>query len=226
LLNARKSIIFPLYFILKSTAMMTTAVEESVIHQIVRIEPLVFKSRMSKEQFHRFVLRNSDLKIERDKHGVITIHPLMTFDSGYYEGEAFGILRNWSKTNNLGRAFSPSTSFDLPDGSQYKADGAWISMEKINRLSDEERKGIPTIVPEFVMEICSQTDRLSKLKRKMTDAWLANGVKLAWLIDPRKEKAWIYRPNMPAEEVEGFDKVLSGEDVLPGFQFELKGLKM
>ncbi len=204
---------------------MTATIEESPIHQIVRNEQLMFKSRMSREQFHRFVLKNTDLRIERDKYGSIIIYPLMTFDSGYFEGEAFGILRNWSKTNKFGRAFSPSTSFDLPDGSQRKADGAWISMEKINKLSEEERKGIALIVPDFVMEVRSESDRLAPLKKKMAEAWIANGVKLAWLIDPIKEKAWIYRADGSSEEINGFQNSLSGEGILPGFELKLSDLK-
>lgn len=188
-------------------------------------EPLVFRSSMTREQFHDFVLKNSELKIERDKYGTITIHPPMTFDSGYYEGEGFFGLKQWSKTNRLGRTFSPSTSFDMPDGAEYKADGAWISMEKINKLSPEERKQIALIVPDFVLEMRSETDRLPKLKKKITEGWIANGVRLAWLIDPVRERAWVYRADGSVEEFSGFEQILSGEDVLPGFELDLRALK-
>lgn len=199
--------------------------KESPIYEIVRFEPLVFKSRMSKERFHQFVLRNTDLKMEREKNGTITIHPLMPFDSGFNEGEAFFQLKFWSKKDKTGKAFSPSTSFDLPDGSQYKADGAWISNEKIAQLSQKERKSIASIVPDFVMEVRSETDRLPKLKEKMEDAWMANGVQLAWLIDPKSQKAWIYRQGQKVEEINGFQNVLSGENVLSNFEFDLSEMK-
>ncbi|MEK7257950.1 MAG: Uma2 family endonuclease, partial [Bacteroidota bacterium] len=173
--------------------MMTATIAKSPIELVVQDKPVMFKSHWTKEQFHRFVLEHQEFKIERDKYGVITIHPPMSFDSGFLEGEAFGILRDWSKTNSLGRAFSPTTSFDLPDGSEHKADGAWISWEKINQLSPRERKHIAAIVPDFVIEVRSESDSLTKLKEKMEDVWLANGVRLAWLIDPKTEMAWIYR---------------------------------
>ncbi|MBX2892537.1 MAG: Uma2 family endonuclease [Saprospiraceae bacterium] len=58
----------------------------------------------------------------------------------------------------------------------------------------------------------------------MTETWMANGVRLAWLIDPYEEKAYIYRAGKGKPEiVEGFSgKKLSGEDVLPGFELPLE----
>lgn len=205
--------------------MMTATIARSPIELVVQDKPVLFKSTWTKEQFHRFVLEHQDLKIERDKNGVIIIHPPMSFDSGYLEGEAFGILRDWSKTSSLGRAFSPTTSFYLPDGSTHKADGAWFSWEKINQLSLRERKHIAAIVPDFVIEVRSESDSLTKLKEKMEDVWLANGVRLAWLIDPKTEMAWIYRQDGSEEEVDDFNSKLSGEDVLPGFEFDLREMR-
>ncbi|MCB0520987.1 MAG: Uma2 family endonuclease, partial [Saprospiraceae bacterium] len=179
--------------------------QENPLEQMVRSGAVSFWSGMPREHFHRFLLRNPDFKIERDKHGYITIHPPMTYDSSFYEGIAFTLLSNWSlKNRKLGLAFSPSAAFDLPDGSTHKADGAWISIEKHKRMTEEERKKIAAIVPDFVMEVRSQTDRISKLKKKMEDTWIANGVRLAWLIDPIKEKAWVYRQDGTKEEIENF----------------------
>ncbi len=205
--------------------MMTTVETENPLLMLVEHGPVVFKSSMDKEAFHRFLLRNGDFKIERDKNGNITIYPPLTYESSINEGEAFFALKLWSKQHpELGKVLSPSGAFDLPDGSTSKADGAWVSMEKHKRMSETERKKIAAIVPDFVMEVRSQTDRLGKLKKKMEETWIANGVKLAWLIDPIKEKAWIYRANGTSQEV-NFTEKLSGEDVLPGFEFDLNEMK-
>lgn len=198
---------------------------DNALMLLARNGPVVTKSKMPKALFHQFLLHNEELKIERDKNGVITIHPPMTLKSAYYEGEAFGILRNWSKTNKLGRAFSPSAAFDLPDGSTYKADGAWISTKRLKQLTPEQADGISFLVPEFVMEVRSKSDTVAKLKKKMTDAWIANGVQLAWLIDPYGRKAWVYRPGAPVEEIPNFDATLSGEPLLPGFELDLRDFK-
>ncbi len=52
---------------------------------------------------------------------------------------------------------------------------------------------------------------------------LDNGARLGWLIDPASGKVAIYRPG---RDVETLDRPasLSGEDVLPGFALELKGI--
>jgi len=98
-------------------------------------------------------------------------------------------------------------------------------MKKLDRLTPEQRDSIALIVPDFVMEVRSKTDRIAKLKKKMTETWMANGVRLAWLIDPKLQKAWIYRADGSEEEIDNFETILSGEDVLPGFGFDLRELK-
>ena len=51
----------------------------------------------------------------------------------------------------------------------------------------------------------------------MKDTWIANGVQLAWLIDPYNEKAYIYRADGSTDVKKGFKKqTLSGETILPG----------
>ena len=59
--------------------------------------------------------------------------------------------------------------------------------------------------------------------QKSRDSWIANGVRLAWLIDPYEEKAYVYRHGTDQPEVvEGFaGKTLDGADVLPGFVLPL-----
>lgn len=208
-----------------STITTETANFENPLLLLAHDAPLRIKSRIPKARFHRLLLRNSDVKIERDKNGNIIIYPPMTLKSAENEGNAFGFLWHWSKTNKLGKAYSPSAAFDLPDGSTYKADGAWISNRQLNSLAPGEEERIAQIVPDFVMEVRSKTDSMAQLKKKMTEGWMANGVRLGWLIDPYSQKAWIYRAGAPVEEIPDFEGVLSGEAVLPGFTLSLSDLK-
>lgn len=199
---------------------------ENPLRKLVQEKPLVYHSSMPAEAFDRFVLENGDLRIERDKNGTITIHPPMSYDSAINEGDAFMFLSHWAFFHKqLGDCLSPSASFNLPDGSQYKADGAWVSRKRANQMPEGERDKIAHVVPDFVMEVRSRTDRLVTLKKKMEETWMANGVRLAWLIDPFSERAWVYRADGSTEKIEAFNVKLSGEDVLPGFELDLNLLK-
>jgi len=50
-------------------------------------------------------------------------------------------------------------------------------------LPDEELEGFPNLVPDFVAEIRSKSDDDRPLQQKMEDTWMAQGVRLGWLID-------------------------------------------
>ncbi len=55
------------------------------------------------------------------------------------------------------------------------------------------------------------------------EEYLAQGARLGWLIDPLTGTVEIYRPGRPVERLER-PATLSGEDVLPGFVLDLKGI--
>ncbi len=180
--------------------------------------------RYTEEEFMEFCAENPELQIEVDKTGKLFIMPPVDYDGGIAESNAHGLLYNWWLQYQKGRTFSPTTGFKLPDGSIRSADGSWASEEKIAAITPTQRKKFAPLVPDFVMEIRSSSDRIGKLKKKMTDVWIANGVRLAWLIDPKMKKAYIYRLGRPTEELEGFDHLLSGENVCPGFELNLRNL--
>ncbi len=57
------------------------------------------------------------------------------------------------------------------------------------------------------------------LQAKMDD-YIANGVRLAWLIDPYKKNVHIYRSGKPVELLTN-PATLYGDPVLPGFVFQV-----
>ncbi len=178
--------------------------------------------KMSDEDFDAFCLANPSLRIEQDRHGNIIITPPSCYDTGINEMEASVDLVLWNRRTKLGRVFSASTMFKLPDGSKRMPDAAWISLEKHQQLTAKERKSFVRIVPDFVIEVRSPTDRLKVLQGKMRSTWIANGVQLAWLIDPEKRQAWIFRADGSETHITDFQQVLSGESVLPGFELDLR----
>ena len=176
---------------------------------------------MLDEEFFELCRNNPDARIEQDQYGNINVMSPVSYNSGNFEAEILGDLIIWNRKTKLGKPFSPSTLFVLPDGQKRMPDAAWISNEKHNKLPPEEREQFAAIVPDFVIEVRSPSDELEALQRKMTEAWLANGVRLAWLIDPVEKKAWSYKPGREPLFFKNFDATLSGEDVLPGFELKL-----
>jgi Uma2 family endonuclease len=126
----------------------------------------------------------------------------------------------WNTKTNSGVAFDSSTGFDLPDGSMRSPDAAWITKEKWERLSMEERNAFLPFAPDFVVEILSTSDHMAEAKKKM-NKWIENGTQLSWLIIPQDQQTLVYRADGTVDKIFGFDKKLSGENVLPGFEFDL-----
>lgn len=185
-----------------------------------------FMPEMDDDEFIEWCRKQPNLKIEKDKHGNIYIMPPVNFEASSKEINIQTELVLWNRIARLGIVQNSMAGFRLPDRSMRMPDAAWISNEKVALLSEKERHSVPHLVPDFVAELrSSPDDSLADLKKKMTDDWMANGVQLAWLLDPIEQKAWIYRANGSIEVVTGFDHELSGEEVLPGFELDLRILK-
>lgn len=179
---------------------------------------------MSDEEFFHFCSQNRDLKIERDSNRQIYIMAPTGFETGNFNADIITDLTNWNRINKNGKVFDSSTGFTLPDRAVFSPDTAWISNEKISTLTKEQRKIFAPICPDFIIELKSKSDAIPELQNKMLK-WIENGCKLAWLLIPEKEEAHIYRNNGSIEIVKGFNKKLSGENLLPDFELDLSTLK-
>lgn len=209
--------------VVKTTMPAEVAAEskELIVNDIV-IKGLI--PRMSMEEFYAFCALNEGLRIERDSEGNVIIMPPVYTESGSQEQKVGFYVSLWNENNgNPGLVFSPSTGFTLPNGAVRSADASWLSNEKWSALSKEEKRSFAPVVPEFIIEVRSTTDKEDKLYEKMEE-WIANGVLLAWLIDPILEQARVYRADGSILVIKSFDEALSGEEVLPGFTFELSSL--
>ncbi|CAD5258920.1 conserved hypothetical protein [Imperialibacter sp. EC-SDR9] len=80
-------------------------------------------------------------------------------------------------------------------------------------------------MPDFIIELVSKSEYPKNLDAKMKE-WINNGCRLGWLIDPFNETVTIYSPAREPEIVKGFDQNVSGGEVLPGFELDLKELKV
>ena len=119
------------------------------------------------------------------------------------------------------KAGGPTGRFRMPDGSRPGPDAIWISNERWNAATDEERRPpFTAIAPDFICEIVSPSNRGPELVRK-AQRFIANGTRLAWIINPERRLVTIYRPGRESETLVD-PETLGGEDVLPGFVFEVQ----
>ncbi|MBC7890134.1 MAG: Uma2 family endonuclease [Ferruginibacter sp.] len=179
---------------------------------------------MSDEEFFDFCQQNPDLKLERDHNKQIYIMAPTGYYTGGLNSDIFGELYIWNKKFKTGKVFDSSTGFTLPDGTVFSPDAAWVSNEKNSLLSEEDKNKFAPVCPNFVIELKSPSDRLKILKGKMLK-WIENGTQLAWLIDPENQMVFIYREDGSVAIIRGFTNKLSGENVLPGFEFDLQILQ-
>jgi Uma2 family endonuclease len=175
---------------------------------------------MSDDEFFSFCVQNKNIKIERDENHQILIMPP---EGNFTANENFEIafeLGTWIRKNKSGIGFGTSVGFTLPDNSVRSPDVAWVSMEKWEQANEKDKEKFAHIVPDFIVELMSPSDNQKDAMAKM-EMWRRNGVRLGWLIDPQKQETFIYRIDGTIHKVEGFNNILSGEDVLPGFELNL-----
>ncbi len=175
--------------------------------------------QLTEEQFYKICKNNRELKFERNARGELIIMSPVGGDSGNREADLIGDLVIWNRQTGLGYTFSSSTIFKLPNGGDRSPDASWISKERWENLTPEQRRKFPPIAPDFVIELRSATDNLKTLQSKMQE-YMDAGVPLAWLINPQQQQVENYRQN---REVEVLNRPteLSGENILPGFRLSL-----
>lgn len=107
----------------------------------------------------------------------------------------------------------------MPNGAALSPDAAWVSNERLSVLTKQQRRQFLRVVPEFVIEVLSPSDRVADAQRKMQE-WLTNGVELAWLIDGDARSVHVYRKNCEPRIYTGMER-LAGEGPVEGFAMEL-----
>ena len=175
---------------------------------------------LTDEQFFQLCQNNRDLKFERNSNGDLVIMSPTGGETGRSNFEIAVDLGIWNRQTKLGVAFDSSTGFKLPNGANRSPDAAWITLERWESLTAEQRKKFIPLCPDFVIELRSPSDSLKTLQEKMQE-YIENGVRLGWLINPVDKSVEIYRQNQEVQVLES-PTTLSGEDVLPGFILNLK----
>lgn len=182
------------------------------------------QDRLTDDELFRICVANKELRIERDSQGQLIIMSPVGSKSSNLNLKLNGMFWLWLDAHEaLGYGFDSSAGFILPDGSMRSPDAAWIEKKRWESLTPEQQEKFAPLCPDFVIELRSKSDSLSLLKDKMV-GWIKNGCRLAWLIDPLEKESYVYFQDGTVERISGFDRKLSGYDLLPGFELDLSKL--
>ncbi len=176
--------------------------------------------RVTHEEFEKLCQDNPDRYFELTATGELIVMAPAGWESSERNSDLTTDVNLWNRQAKLGRAFDSSAGFTLPNGAVRSPDVTWIEKSKLLNIPAGVK--FPQVIPDFVIELRSDTDRMPKLREKMEE-YRAAGVRLGWLIDPQKQQVEIYRSGQEVEVLQS-PTILDGEDVLPGFTLDLSSI--
>ena len=182
----------------------------------LNLDPMI---QLTDDAFYTLCRANPEIKLERTAKGELVIVSPTGGETGNRNIKLSARLENWADQDGSGLAFDSSTMFRLPNGAYRSPDAAWISLERWNTLTPEQRESFSPICPDFVVELRSPSDTLRSVQDKMQE-YTENGARLGWLIDPKGKQVEIYRQGQEKEILKAPTN-LSGEEVLSGFVLDL-----
>jgi Uma2 family endonuclease len=122
------------------------------------------------------------------------------------------------RKERLGLVSAQDTGFKI-DRDPDTVRGPDLAFVSLGRLERIPATGYAELAPDLVVEVLSPNDRPGEVLAKIGD-FLAAGTRLAWLVDPRRREARIFRSDGSVAVI-GENGALDGEDVVPGFSCPL-----
>ena len=142
-----------------------------------------------------------DYQLELDEGKILVMGPsdIVSSEVGV---RLIAALYAWVNPRRLGRLFDSSGAFIFPNTNLKVPD---VSFVRAQRLKKSVRY-FGELVPDLVVEIKSQSDRIKTLKEKIKK-YLELGVEVGILIDPDEEIVVVYRSNSEEIELNNQDKL-------------------
>lgn len=126
--------------------------------------------------------------------------------------ELVSLLRNWVKPRKLGRVFESSGGFILPNSNLTAPDVSFVVADRLK----QSKRYFAELIPDLVVEIKSQSDRLKPLREKIL-SFIELGAKVGILIDPDKRTVTIYTSTAEPVVLRDGD-MISLPEILPGWE--------
>lgn len=176
--------------------------------------------RLSDDELFELCARNKELWIERAPEGDLIVALPVGGETSHKNACLLMALAAWADQTGTGTAFDATCGFLLPNGAMRAPDASWVKRVRWEELTPEQRRKFVPLVPDFVMELRSPSDRLEDMQAKMEE-YRSVGVPLGWLIDPEERRVHVYRPDRPPEVLDDPDRV-EADPELPGFFLDLE----
>jgi Uma2 family endonuclease len=129
-----------------------------------------------------------------------------------------GLLLTHVTERRLGHVMGADAGFRLPGGNIRSPDVSFVAGGRFPQDTPPDDFG--NLAPDLAVEVLSPGDRTRHVLDKIGE-YLEAGVRLIWVIDPRRQRAAAYRSLSEVRELAPDDS-LDGEDVVPGFRCRLR----
>jgi Uma2 family endonuclease len=148
--------------------------------------------------------------------------------SGFLGGELFFSLSSYVRQHKLGIVFTETPFVLTLDRSRWVTgartpDVMFYSTERFEQFKQDfpDWKSIPVVgAPDFVAEIVSPTDRFTHVSTK-SDRYIADGVKLLWVLDWEAETAQVRDLNSNQITTYHAESTLKADPVIAGYELNL-----
>src|SRR5262249_25665765 len=123
------------------------------------------------------------------------------------------ILATFLEKHPIGKVYGDNVGILLPNGNVRSPDVIFVRNEKLPGGKSPE--GFGELIPDLAVEVLSPQDSLREIGRKIGE-FLECGVRLVWLVDPKRETVTAYKSLSETQNYSTAD-TLTADAVLPEF---------
>ncbi len=141
-------------------------------------------------------------------------------EHGGIKSNMHGYIWQYVQRQQLGKVYTSDTSFviDAQNATVRQPDVAFVSRERVVRTT-----GAMPFPPDLAVEVVSLNDLWTEVDEKIEE-YLQAGVRLIWVINPRRQVVYVYRQGVAGRQTLQLQDELDGENVLPGFRLRVNAL--
>lgn len=132
-------------------------------------------------------------------------------------GQIYYHIERYCVAGRPGWVFPEGTSFQCfadDPGRVRRPDTSYIALDRLT-ADEYQADGHCKVIPDLAVEVVSPNDLSDDVAEKR-DEWLAAGVRVVWVVHPKRQTVSVYRPGGGYEFLRESD-TLAAPDLLPGF---------